>query len=63
MERIATIIVSEARINPAREIDAPIILPMIDTLTSFLLCTNSKKENLEFKIHKTQIIAASIIDA
>ncbi len=62
-ERIVTIIVNDARINPANETDAPIILEMISILFTLLFIEKLIKVNFEFANHKNTIEIKSIINA
>ena len=62
-ERIATIIVKDARIKPANETDAPIILETISIFDSLLFNEKSINENFEFANHKITITTISIMNA
>lgn len=62
-ERIATIIVKDASINPANETEAPIILETISRLFSLQFNEKLINENFEFANHKNIIIIISIIKA
>jgi hypothetical protein len=63
LERIATIIVKDASINPANETDAPIILETISILFSLVFKEKLIKENFEFANHKSAIVIISITKA
>ncbi len=62
-ERIATIIVKDASINPANETEAPIILEIISILFSLLFKEKVIKDNFEFANHKSTIVIISITKA